>query len=283
MSTYNGEKFVKEQIDSILSQEGVLVDLLIRDDGSKDSTLDILESYGDKIKIVSGENIGCRNSFFELVKLSGEFDYYAFADQDDVWDRDKLRIAIEAIKKYHDKPSLYSSNARLVDADLNFIKNEDDRPLMTLQSAFIKNYCTGCTAVFNQYLMDALKNKIPVNAVAHDWWVGLLVFVLDGVSVYDYYPHISYRQHGDNVSGAEIKWTTKIVNRFNKFLNGRYYRNRMADDLLKLYSNRIRNDTKRTLEKISNERFAMLFDSNFKTSSWIDSLLYKICVLLNKY
>ena len=88
LSTYNGEKYLKEQLDSIIAQKGVDVHILARDDGSKDDTIKILEGY-ENIDIIKGSNIGVCKSFFELINKSGEYDYYSFADQDDVWDCDR--------------------------------------------------------------------------------------------------------------------------------------------------------------------------------------------------
>ena len=93
MSTYNGEQFIREQLESICSQNGVNVTLLIRDDGSKDNTLSILKSFEEKIPmrvITDGENLGPGNSFMELVYQAGDFDFYAFSDQDDIWKNNKL-------------------------------------------------------------------------------------------------------------------------------------------------------------------------------------------------
>ena len=103
LSTYNGEAYIKEQLDSILNQEGVSVRLLVRDDGSTDSTKDILRAYGalhKNIRYIYGENAGVTASFFRLFELSDEtVDFYALADQDDVWDADKLKIACEKLEE----------------------------------------------------------------------------------------------------------------------------------------------------------------------------------------
>ena len=164
MSTYNGEKYLKEQIESVIAQTGVEVHLLIRDDGSKDGTLEILDQYKD-IEIVKAQNVGATRSFLELIKIAGNYDYYAFADQDDVWDTDKLAIAVGKMAKF-EGPVIYSGNTRLVDENLSFIRNETLRPVTTLGSAIVKNYATGCTVVLNSELMKYLKVYTPKNAPA---------------------------------------------------------------------------------------------------------------------
>lgn len=101
MSTYNGAKYIREQIDSILNQKDVNVELLIRDDGSSDNTAEICKEYQKKntnIRFYQGENIGVGKSFMELLKKAPEADYYSFSDQDDVWLEDKLSRAVKMIK-----------------------------------------------------------------------------------------------------------------------------------------------------------------------------------------
>ena len=103
MSTYNGEKYIREQIDSILHQKDVKVDIVVRDDGSKDNTQNILKNYSSKYKNIKwsqGDNVGPCKSFLELLYSSGEYEYYAFADQDDYWYPNKLKAATEKMKNY---------------------------------------------------------------------------------------------------------------------------------------------------------------------------------------
>ena len=102
LSSYNGEKYIREQLDSILAQEGVNIQLLIRDDGSTDGTNSILTEYEqrcDNISVIYGINVGVIQSFFLLLEQAGSYPYIALADQDDVWLKQKLKRAIEKIKK----------------------------------------------------------------------------------------------------------------------------------------------------------------------------------------
>ena len=103
MSTYNGEKYIKTQLDSILAQDYEEIDLLIRDDGSTDSTREILSAYAKKYSSItwySGKNIGVQKSFFDLIlKANLERDYYAFADQDDKWLPGKISRAVSILKE----------------------------------------------------------------------------------------------------------------------------------------------------------------------------------------
>ena len=172
MSTYNGEKYLDEQIESLITQVGVDVKILIRDDGSSDNTIHLLKKWEKKgvLEWYSGENIKPALSFMELVKRVPKADYYAFCDQDDVWDNDKLKIASEMIGKYGEtKPTLYFSNTRLVNSDLTPIKTTTTHnPKITLGSALIINPATGCTVVFNHALIGVIHIKKFIKLQQYD-------------------------------------------------------------------------------------------------------------------
>lgn len=220
MSTYNGEKYLKEQIDSIIAQNGVKVYLLIRDDGSSDNTCEIIENYqkneGSKIiEFIKGENIGFGNSFSDLVKRAYElslnnqpFDYYAFADQDDVWMENKLSVAAATLDKYEDnEPLLYCSNSTLVDENLNIIGYYKDKFYTpTKGNALVEGFANGCTMVYN---LEALKlyaeNVIPEIKV-HDFYLYQAVTLL-GKIIYDKKSYIYYRQHRNNQIGKQSFYT----------------------------------------------------------------------------
>lgn len=275
MSTYNGEKYLREQIDSILAQKGVEVHLLVRDDGSKDNTVEIIKKYKG-IEIIQAKNVGATNSFLNLIELAGDYDYYAFADQDDVWDEDKLFIAIQKLDE-HICPAIYSGNTRLVDKELNFIKNETQKPITTLGSSIVKNYVTGCTAVFNSQLMRYLKQHTPQCAPFHDWWVNLVCLSVGGVSVYDYEPHMNYRQHGNNVvSGNDSVWK-KWISRLKKF-NKPYHRDLMAREIKDNYIGSIPQENIDILNRIIKKQYS----SELITGNKVDDYLYRLCVMLGK-
>ena len=127
MSTYNGEKYVDEQINSLLQQDHTNLEILIRDDGSKDSTVSILEEYNREypnIKLIIDENKGVISSFFELaMKASEEADYFAFCDQDDYWKPQKISRAVNLLEKESpNTPLLYFSRWKLWMSTLNSLK-----------------------------------------------------------------------------------------------------------------------------------------------------------------
>ena len=126
VSTYNGERYLSQQLDSILNQKGVNVSVLVRDDGSSDNTIRILEDYekrNQNLHYYQGTNVGPIMSFFDLLNQAKGYEYYAFCDQDDVWDDDKLSSAILLLDKEPDSlPVLYCSNLKVVDENLNFCR-----------------------------------------------------------------------------------------------------------------------------------------------------------------
>lgn len=215
MSVYNGERYIEEQIDSILAQQKVDIELLIRDDGSHDKTIGIIKQYMERYNNISlfiGDNIGVGNSFMQVLYNSPDsYDYYAFADQDDVWETDKLSAAIELLTKTH--KSLYTSNQECVDANgktmgLRYKENQavHIKSLAVLQD----NMLAGCTFVFDKTLKMKLceeshrPSKELLSQRIHDVWVINVAALTDDVC-YDAVSHMKYRQHNNNVLGAKSR------------------------------------------------------------------------------
>lgn len=207
MSTYNGEKYLRQQIDSILCQDYTDIQLMIRDDGSCDNTLSILEMYAqryDNISYYRGENVGSIESFLELLRKSDDnAEYYAFADQDDEWMPEKISKAIECLEQNGSRnPLLYCSNTYITDGELNVIKLDEKAARPSWGNALVQNICTGCTAVMNKALRDIVNKTKPKNIIMHDWWFYLMA-TLYGEVCFDSRAYIKYRQHGNNVYGAK--------------------------------------------------------------------------------
>lgn len=239
MSTYNGERYIKEQIDSILSQKDVDIHLLIRDDGSKDRTPLICKEYMDKysnINFYQGENVGVGKSFMELLEMAPKAEYYSFADQDDVWLKDKLIQAIrsiKSIKEIQDKPVLYTSNQILVNEKLNpYGLRFQKEPRHDLIQEVASNSLSGCTMVMDLSLKNIISDKkykpedYFLNTRLHDTWF-LIVANIVGEIIYDEKSYILYRQHENNVVGVKKKTTfQKIFDKYNRFITGKYRGNR---------------------------------------------------------
>ncbi len=207
MATYNGEKYLEEQIESILSQKTEFeFDLIVRDDGSTDGTCEILKKYEQegKIVLIEGNNLGAAKGFISMLKQKNGYDYYAFSDQDDVWNETKLQHGVNAIKGI-DGPALYCSNCELVDAELNKIGRNTHRarPSYTLESILCLASCAqGCTSVFNNDLARIIQeNEMPDVFIMHDSLLTCLCGLIGGTIIYDEKPSMRYRMHGNNVFG----------------------------------------------------------------------------------
>lgn len=251
MSTYNGEKYLNVQLDSILAQDcesllKIKVKLLVRDDGSTDRTQEILQEYAarypERLTWYQGENVGVIDSFFDLVSHSDDSAcYYALSDQDDYWEPEKLRVGCEYVEKVqheqqNDKPYLYCCRPRLVDENLQELSSRIKRPPMrpSFQNALVENVVTGCTIVMNSSLRDMVKANPPQYTVMHDWWFYLVASSF-GEIYYDETPYIRYRQHGGNTVGTNVSRYKEFKDRVVRFKGNRHNISNQLKEFLRIY------------------------------------------------
>ena len=213
LSTYNGEKFLRPQIDSILAQENVRVVLYVRDDGSADSTREILREYEQRCEnviVTCGENIGYIRSFMWLAAHCRPEDdvYYAFSDQDDVWHPQKLFRAVEKLKETNgEKPAVYYSDLNVVDENENFIRKANTwEGSITKYKLAVFIGIRGCTMVYNAAMQKLLYRRRTGPISGHDTYVALIAYWL-GEVVYDPWAGIHYRQTGGNLSITGVSRT----------------------------------------------------------------------------
>ena len=285
LSSYNGEAYIKEQIESILNQKDIELSLLIRDDGSTDKTVNLINEFlSENVNLVCGQNIGAAKSFFELILLAEDYDYFAFSDQDDIWLEDKLSIAVSKLSLYENRPAIYSSNTRLVDSELDMIADEDRHPAISLKSAIMRNYATGCTVVLNRKLMQLLKLDIPNIKIYHDWWANLVSLSVGGVSIFDDTPHILYRQHASNVVGATSSHIGKIFSRIKRLKRARYYRDKIASELLRIYGNKMAEPDLSFLNVLAdyrNNKMALYLTRDLTSNDKEIDFFFKVSIFLN--
>lgn len=215
LATYNGEKFIKEQLMSIIKavdfcEVAKIGSLIISDDGSKDKTLSIIKEEMKKYSFIllfeNGFKNGVKENFQNGLEKSNS-DYVFLADQDDVWHENKIEISlIELIKLEENNkkiPALILSNVNFVDENLSFISSGHDflaNDTMDPSMTVYRSFGQGCTMGFNKALIQKAL-PIPSNSVMHDWWM-LLVASNFGKVKYISKPLMDYRQHSDNVSGG---------------------------------------------------------------------------------
>lgn len=165
LSTYNGNEYLKEQLESVLAQSYKDIEIFIRDDGTKDETCDILREYESRwnVHIEYGENIGFIESFLWLVRNCKKADYYAFCDQDDIWKKYKLERSITILEsKKNEIPLLYFSNYEYINNDLVSLgKGYDKKPKASFQNAIVDCITLGFDSVFNDKARELVINDMP--------------------------------------------------------------------------------------------------------------------------
>ena len=216
MSTYNGEKYIRKQLDSIVNQTIANdIHLYIRDDESSDSTIQIISEFEDKINLtlINGKNVGPAHSFWQLFMNSDiQAEYYAFCDQDDIWDSDKVEKAILKLQENDDEPVLYCSNCRIIDSDDNVIEKQMymESPLFTIISQFVCGTTQGCAMVFNNKLREYIQKKEVKSLPMHDF-VLMTYAIAAGSVTYDNEPSFGYRVHSGNVVAKNGKNIIKAI------------------------------------------------------------------------
>lgn len=293
LSTYNGEKYIKEQIESILNQKEVEVSLLIRDDASSDKTIEIIGKLADKnnnIIYYKDENLGPARSFMDLLYKSGEYDYYAFADQDDIWQKQKLISAINMLKEKENEPSLYMSALEVVDEKLNLIETKKVNGNLSFEGEMIRNFATGCTMVLNKKLCDIIKQYNPSYLIMHDSWITRVCYAVGGNVIIDDNSYIKYRQHTSNVLGYKDEGLQKLKRQFNiAFKNNISMRVNIAKELKNGYYKMLTNEAKEVVDNLINyqkdkkAKKWLLHNKKFRTNNLKINTKMIIAILLNKF
>ncbi|MBO4859269.1 MAG: glycosyltransferase family 2 protein [Treponema sp.] len=240
LSTYNGENFLRDQLDSLLSQTYKDFRILVRDDCSNDKTIMILNEYKylypEKIVLIGNndKNLGSTKSFFEILRHS-DAEFIMFCDQDDVWKNDKLEIFLNYIKEKSldiTKPILIHSAVEVVDSNLctleettNYFNKNKCGMEKTFTWQIFQNDVTGCTVMINAPMkniinqMDYNKNKI----IQHDWFLAQVAYLCNG-KFFIPVPTIKYRQHSNNVLGArKLSFIQRIMYKISKGVSYPFY------------------------------------------------------------
>lgn len=289
LATYNGERYLREQLDSLLRQKGVSVKIFVRDDGSTDHTHEILDEYQSKalLKWYTGEHLNVQNGYLDLLKNAPRSDYYAFCDQDDVWDDDKLLIAVTELDEMSaEKPAMYYCGQRLVNENLKLISTHKIASDRSPHTNFLISNVAGCTAVFNQCLVDAVNGAEPNFILMHDSWLFKVCLALGGNYYADSTAHINYRQHGNNVAGLNngVKGKMKQVQRYLNVFEIK----KQCQSLLQCYGEKMTPEYRKLTEEIiyydqsvgNWMKFLKSKDFDFKSTSL--NCIVKLKILLKK-
>lgn len=219
MATYQGEKYIRQQLDSILESTYPDFVLSIYDDGSKDHTIEIIESYQkenpDKIQLYkNAKNMGHFRNFLQGV-VDNPYDYVMFCDQDDVWKKDKIEVTYQCMKKAEAQqegtcPIAVFTDATVVDETLRVTHDSFhqsgglDTSKLDFPHMLMENKMMGCTMMLNRALIKKV-TALPEQARFHDWWIALIAAAY-GEIVYLPKATMLYRQHGHNVVGNTSFW-----------------------------------------------------------------------------
>lgn len=227
LATYNGEKYIKEQVESILNQTYENIQIIISDDCSTDKTRQVLKEYenNEKIKIFYQEkNLGYVKNFEFLLKQV-ESNLYMLSDQDDVWKKEKVEKSVEKIES--EKLDLVFGDLEVVDENLNTLYKSYNRYMHLIHKIkkyqkdyrlqYLYNCMTGCTIISRKNWIDKVL-PFPTNSkyMIHDYWLGLVI-ALNGKVGYIEEPYILYRQHGKNQVGS--KKASKTASKLEKVRN----------------------------------------------------------------
>lgn len=231
LCTYQGQKFLTEQLDSLLAQTYSNFYIWVSDDGSNDQTLNILEKYqvrlgGERFFICRGPGKGFVANFFSLLAHKDLCaDFFTFCDQDDIWKEDKLERAIKCLMSISsDIPALYGTRTQLIDQEGREIGFSPlfSRPF-SFSNALVQSFAGGNTMMMNQaarsLICETMKKVDTHKIVSHDWWSYLVVSGTGGNILYDPYPSLLYRQHSGNLMGSNARFLNRIV-RVQQLLGG---------------------------------------------------------------
>lgn len=216
LACYQGERFLRAQLDSLLNQSFQDFKILARDDCSSDRTRAILEEYSfrfpDKITIIeSKDRLGVIGNFNALLEHANT-EVIFFCDQDDVWEHDKVEVAMKKFQRTSKTPLLVHTDLQIVDENANRVhrsfweySNLDPHKGKALNRVLVQNHATGCTMAINKALRD-LAYPIPKDAIMHDWWISLIASACGKTETIETQT-ILYRQHDSNTLGARtISW-----------------------------------------------------------------------------
>lgn len=291
MTTYNAGAYLEQQLGSITKQSHENWILCVSDDGSSDNTLEIVSSYKerlgkDRVYTFSGPRKGFAQNFLSLVcNPEIQADYYAYCDQDDVWDQDKLEAALRRLISVDKRiPSVYGSRTTLVDEHNNFIGYSTKflkKP--SISNALVQSLAGGNTMVFNDYTRQLLAKAGVVPVISHDWWTYLVVAACSGVMIYDEVPHLRYRQHSQNLVGSNSGLHRKII-RVKRLLNGEFSewidRNISALELLSNYISAEQKEKIKVFNKVREGSFFIRLFAMNKTGVYRQNLLGNIGVFI---
>ena len=293
LSTYNGDRFLQQQLQSLYEQTYPNVKILVRDDDSKDDTCRILaaEYQRGAIELLeSHENLGVVGSFFTLLSYAARTDteYVAFCDQDDVWHSNILTRAVSLLGPVSHCPVLYCSCLEIVDDLLQPLGFSSMPRRIGFGNALVENIVTGCTIVLNRKAIDLLcQQQLPFDISVHDWWCYLVVSCF-GEIIFDDQALIQYRQHDNNTIGAASSCLAVLKRKFTRLFNNRQWISKQAAIFHDLFTKQLPPAQCELVEHLLKAkssfryRVGLALSPNIWRQKCADSLILRIIILLNR-
>lgn len=292
LATYNGKEYLQQQLNSLYAQKDVEVVILVRDDGSTDLTQNILKKNAKNHNLIwyQGDHKNVQDGYFELMQKASKMQckYIAFCDQDDVWDDNKLSIAIKKIKEcsINNNLVLYYSGQRLVDSNLKFIENHRLNQRRSLKTRFILSDFAGCTGVFNKQLLDEVVKFKPDYMLMHDTWVLRVCLCLGGTVIVDPEPRMNYRQHQNNTVGLRHGFFHTIKQVY--LYVGNYKIEKLTNELVRGYGSRMTPEYKEICSWICNYKTNLKYRAKLLDKRNVDfcnrglNITYRLKIGMNK-
>lgn len=231
MCSYNGQSYLAEQLESLQRQTHGNWTAHVSDDGSQDETLNLLQACSiqwgaERLQMIEGPRRGFVANFLSLTcRTDIKADFYAWADQDDIWKKDKLQRALAWLATVPEHiPALYCGRTELISDDGTTIGYSPKFSLApNFSNALVQNIGGGNTMVFNHATRELLREAGEHLIVpSHDWWAYLLVSGAGGSVYYDPTPSVLYRQHDKNLVGTNSSWSARLK-RLRMAFQGRFY------------------------------------------------------------
>jgi glycosyltransferase involved in cell wall biosynthesis len=301
LPTYNGARFLRQQLDSLSAQDYPNLAIHIRDDGSTDATPEILKEYegrNHRVDVDLSHHVGLFSSLHILLTTeAASNDLFALCDQDDVWHQNKISVAVASLMQQTSPEStLYVSRQQFVDEELRPLALPKARKHVGFANAVVESALSGCTMVFGNTIRQLILLSRPSDWNMHDWWIYLISSSF-GRIVYDPTPRMLYRRHTANTSGWRPRLTERMKERIAEFIERHRtgnvglrslrqaerfldtYRHLLADDQVRLVTELV--DMRKERTTIRRIRYAI--KPRVHREDWIDDLALRLMIVLKQH
>lgn len=262
ISTYNGEKYLKEQLDSILNQTYKNIEIVIRDDGSSDSTIEIIKEYQEKysnIILKEGTNVGFIKSFFQLLRIANA-DYYAYCDQDDIWMKNKIELAVNLLNQAdNSKPNMAFGNSDYYDENMNLISEGEKGRNFSFQNSLYECVSQGMTMTINDVAKQIIIDNMPEKCLFHDWWTYMICSGM-GEVLYSDETVVKYRRFAKNATAEGQNILKVFLWRIEKLISDNGMKDIRIQQLeyKNMFYNKLDDKNKKIIDIFVQEKFNFL-------------------------